>query len=139
MVGCTSCQLSQSLRAPKHVKPLPFPSFSAPASFTLNSLICFLLVPGLGELPPPLNLRPRGDEPETLTHLFLYPGTVAGRRHGHLDEAGAQEDQQQDGCDVLPHVVVEAVRRKAQHVLQVFKEPERKESDAAGGEIRTLW
>lgn len=59
------------------------------------------------------------------THLFLYPGTVAGRRHDQLDEAAAEEDQQQDGCDELPHVVVEAVRGEAQHVLQVFKEPVR--------------
>lgn len=59
---------------------------------------------------------------ETFTHQVLDPGAVAGRRHGQLDDAAAQEAQQQDGRDVLPHVVVEAVRRKAQHVLQVFKE-----------------
>lgn len=92
---------------------------------------------------------PRRDKPETFTHLFLYPGTVAGRRHGQLNEAGAQEDQQQDGRDVLPHVVVETVWREAQHVLQVFKESERvaakrreggrQQSDTAGGEIRCLW
>lgn len=70
--------------------------------------------------------------PETQTHLFLYPGTVAGWRHGQLDEAGAQEDQQQDGRDVLPHVVVETVRRKAQHVLQVFKESEESGGKAGG-------
>lgn len=81
------------------------------------------------EPPPTLIPGPRRMEPETITHLFLYPGTVAGRRHDQLDEAAAQEDQQQDGRDVLPHVVVETVRRKAQHVLQVFKESER---EAAG-------
>lgn len=74
-----------------------------------------------------------------LTHLFLYPGTIAGRRHDQLDEAGAQEHQQQDGRDVLPHVVVETVRGKAQHVLQVFKESERLvKTKQQGGEISCL-
>ncbi len=76
---------------------------------------------------------PRRNEPETFTHLFLYPGTVAGRRHYQLNEAGAQEHQQQDGRDELPHVVVETVRRKAQHVLQVFKESERVAAKQGGG------
>ena len=103
----------------------PCLSISANVSFALNPLICFLLLPVGAPPPPSLISGPGGDRPETLTHLFLYPGTVAGRRHGQLDEAGAQEHQQQDGRDVLPHVVIEAVRREAQHVLQVFKEPER--------------
>lgn len=58
------------------------------------------------------------------THLFPYPGFVAGRRHDQLDEAAAEEEQQQDGRDVLPHVVVETERHEAQHVLQVFEESE---------------
>lgn len=62
------------------------------------------------------------EKPEASAYLLLYPGTVAGRSHGQLDEAGAEQEQQQDGRDVLPHVVVEAVRSEAQHVLQVFKE-----------------
>lgn len=110
------------------VKLWIFPPFLATASFTLNPLICFLLVPGLLSTRTSTPIDPwshEGEKPETLTHLFLYPGTIAGWRHGQLDEAGAQEDQQQDGRDVLPHVVVEAVRSKAQHVLQVFKESER--------------
>lgn len=58
------------------------------------------------------------------TYLFLYPGIVGGGCHDHLDEAGEHEDQQQDGRDVLPQVVVAAVRCEAQHVLQVVKESE---------------
>lgn len=72
------------------------------------------------------------------THLFLYPGIVGGGRHDHLDEAGQHEDQQQDGRDVLPQVVVAAVRREAQHVLQVFKESEEQAEGRAEGECSSF-
>lgn len=42
-----------------------------------------------GELPPPLIPGPGRNKPETFTHVFLYPGTIAGRRHDQLDEAAA--------------------------------------------------
>ena len=58
-----------------------------------------------------------------MTHQILYPGTVAGWRHGQLDQAGAEQQDEQQRGDVLPHVVVEAEGREAQHVLQVLKEP----------------
>lgn len=81
--------------------------------------ICHIVTPS-----PPFTLYSLAD-----TDLVLDPGGVARRSHDELNEAGAQQHQQQDGSDVLPHVKVEPVRSEAQHVLQVFKKPETERPD----------
>lgn len=123
-------RLGICLPAPRRFSPPPNPFTLNPAILLSTPSRCLRrgrtsahAHPALPPSPTSNSRQRAGSRRQTLSHLFLYPGTVTGRRHDQLDEAAAQEHQQQDGGDELPHVVVEAVRREAQHVLQVFKEP----------------